>query len=195
MTPPADRHGTPAAPPEDSAIARELAAAAAQAKRAGLQSRQTRYVLCYSPDDYQEITVHPTAEAAAAHLARIARDNWDWIAGSDGAPDTPDTPDELTDHQAVDTYFARTPDETYAIAPAAVIPARHRPARPGRAVIIEAPGGDTLAYGLAGDDTLTVLVDGHPVLGIDKDGPGHWHGDQWHRLPVPEPGNQPELGN
>jgi hypothetical protein len=67
-------------------------------------------------------------------------------------------------------------------------------ARSGRAVTIEAPGGTRQAFGVAGDDTLTVLVDGQPVLGVDKDGPGCWDGDQWRRLRHRPPALAPEPG-
>lgn len=53
----------------------------------------------------------------------------------------------------------------------------------GREVAIEAPGEHTHHLRLAGDDTLLVLVDGRPAVGIDVHGPGHWRdGGVWERL-------------
>ena len=67
--------------------------------------------------------------------------------------------------------------------------------RGGRVVTLEAPGGVRRSFAVAGEDTLTVLVDGHPVLGVDRHGPGFWVGEEeWHRIPPrPGPAAGPEL--
>ena len=52
----------------------------------------------------------------------------------------------------------------------------------GREVVIEAPGREEHHFVLAGDDTVLVLVDGEPTLGIDREGPGRWCGEVWQRL-------------
>lgn len=67
----------------------------------------------------------------------------------------------------------------------------------GRVVTVEAPGGIRFSCPVGGDGTLTVLVDDEPVLGVDEHGAGHWHDDEWHRLPAaghstgPVPGTDP----
>ncbi|MGI5243189.1 hypothetical protein [Dactylosporangium sp. CA-139066] len=57
--------------------------------------------------------------------------------------------------------------------------------RAGRAVRVEAPGGRVETFAVNGDDTLTVLVDGTPLLGVDEHGAGHSPdgGAEWHRRP------------
>ncbi|MEN3308853.1 MAG: hypothetical protein V7603_5055 [Micromonosporaceae bacterium] len=53
----------------------------------------------------------------------------------------------------------------------------------GREVVIEAPGGQQHHVWLTGDDTMVVLIDGEPAIGVDVDGPGHWRdGGVWERL-------------
>lgn len=67
----------------------------------------------------------------------------------------------------------------------------------GRKVVtVEASGGIRHSFTVAGDNTLTVLVDDQPVLGVDELGPGYWRGDQWHRIPAlgPELGGLPPGG-
>ncbi|MEV4212606.1 hypothetical protein [Micromonospora sp. NPDC049662] len=57
--------------------------------------------------------------------------------------------------------------------------------RTGREVVIEASGRQPDRLVLRGDDTLTVLVDGRPSVGVDVGGPGHWpDGESWERLPI-----------
>ncbi|WP_433531257.1 hypothetical protein ACQPYA_03865 [Micromonospora sp. CA-263727] len=59
------------------------------------------------------------------------------------------------------------------------------PPRTGREVVIEASGRQPDRLVLVGDDTLTVLVDGRPSVGVDIGGPGHWpDGETWERLPI-----------
>lgn len=54
----------------------------------------------------------------------------------------------------------------------------------GRSVRVEASGGDIATFAVTGDATLTVLVDGAPVLGVDAAGAGTWpDGEQWQRRP------------
>lgn len=54
----------------------------------------------------EDITVHATRQDALSALARIVRSRWDSIADQAGVPATPD---RLTDQQALDVYFARSP--------------------------------------------------------------------------------------
>ncbi|GIF74163.1 MULTISPECIES: hypothetical protein [Asanoa] len=55
----------------------------------------------------------------------------------------------------------------------------------GREVVIEVPGRQPDRLVVVGDDTLTVLVDGRPAVGVDASGPGHWpDGETWERLPI-----------
>jgi hypothetical protein len=53
---------------------------------------------------------------------------------------------------------------------------------PGLHVTVAAPDGTEQRYRVSGDETLTVLVEGQPVLGVDRHGPGRWIGDEWRRL-------------
>jgi hypothetical protein len=53
---------------------------------------------------------------------------------------------------------------------------------PGLDVVVAASDGTEHHHRVSGDSTLTVLVDGQPVLGIDQHGPGRWIGEQWQRL-------------
>lgn len=53
---------------------------------------------------------------------------------------------------------------------------------PGLDVVVAAPDGTEQRHRVSGDQTLTVLVDGQPVLGVDRRGPGRWIGDEWQRL-------------
>lgn len=75
-------------------------------------------------------------------------------------------------------------DQLIAVLPALLAP--YRPAAtagsPGRHVVVAAADGTEHRYRVSGDGTLTVLVDGRPVLGIDRHGAGRWIGDQWQRL-------------
>lgn len=54
----------------------------------------------------------------------------------------------------------------------------------GRIVVLTDAGGDEHWFEVAGDDdTLTVTVDGVPVLGVDRRGPGFWpDGETWMRI-------------
>ena len=61
-------------------------------------------------------------------------------------------------------------------------PADHAVAPAGREVFIEAPGREEHRFVLTGDDTVLVLVDGEPALGVDQHGPGRWYGEMWQRL-------------
>jgi hypothetical protein len=60
------------------------------------------------------------------------------------------------------------------------------PAGPGGRdgeVVIELPGAAVLPVTLAGDDTVVVLVDGVPLVGLDPAGAGWWpDGQTWQRL-------------
>jgi hypothetical protein len=71
----------------------------------------------------------------------------------------------------------------------AILPALLAPYRagatagpPGLHVVVAAPDGTEHHYRVSGDSTLTVLVEGQPVLGVDRHGPGRWIGEQWQRL-------------
>lgn len=62
----------------------------------------------------------------------------------------------------------------------------HPAGEPGREVTVVAPDGTGHHFTVAGDDaTLTVLVYGEPVLGIDQGGAGRWTGETWLRLALP----------
>jgi hypothetical protein len=56
------------------------------------------------------------------------------------------------------------------------------PDSPAREVVVVAPDGSRHCFTVTGDDDVTVLVDGEPVLGVDQHGPGRWYGEQWQRL-------------
>lgn len=52
-----------------------------------------------------------------------------------------------------------------------------------RIVNIAAPGGSVYRFRIAGEETLTVEIDGKPTVGVDKDGAGYWpDGETWTRL-------------
>ena len=56
------------------------------------------------------------------------------------------------------------------------------PGAPGPQVTVVAPDGTQHCFTVTGDHNMTVLVDGEPVLGVDRHGPGRWIGEQWQRL-------------
>ena len=53
---------------------------------------------------------------------------------------------------------------------------------PGLHVVVAASDGTEHHHRVSGDGTLTVLVEGQPVLGVDRQGPGRWIGEEWQRL-------------
>ena len=56
------------------------------------------------------------------------------------------------------------------------------PGSPAREVVVTAPDGARHCFTVTGDDTMMVLVDGEPVIGVDQDGPGRWYGEDWQRM-------------
>jgi len=53
----------------------------------------------------------------------------------------------------------------------------------GREVEVRAPAGRVFRFRITEDDTAVLLIDGHPAVGIDIDGAGHWRdGEVWERL-------------
>ncbi|MEU7611113.1 hypothetical protein [Micromonospora sp. NPDC049204] len=54
---------------------------------------------------------------------------------------------------------------------------------PARSLVVQRNGHAEHASSISGEDSVTLLLDGHPVIGIDLDGLGLWRGDEeWERL-------------
>lgn len=64
------------------------------------------WVLHHVDTDGNHISLHATHQAAQSALAHTVRQRWDTITDQHGIPATPD---RLTNEQAIDLYFARSP--------------------------------------------------------------------------------------